>query len=497
VAELQEAFDELAAFVAKYDPIALLSQFTSTFLFVPAEEFQGEASEVPKWERWIEFLAGYLLVRPYPLERVAGVDGSPLERVEKLLEEYFGAIVRHMAPQPEGPTGVSPEARLLQEAKIESLYVRGDAYPHQYYIFARRLYEPHDAWFRARYGFTIGEAIELSQAIDRLCSERFNELLRNARLEARRWTEELVARQEVAEADRRGLETRTGCWLHLGQCERWLAFTSEELSQFAGIPLQTCQDFLERMSQEFGYRDDSFPNSFTDPAAAPWDYNTLNERPIVRRVDKHWLFVPSLLRSALFATFHFDLLRDKEYLPTYERARGKFLEDQTAECLGRVFPRETVLLNPHYPNGDEMADVVVLHDHKILLVQCKSKALTYAARIGADFRALRADLQKAVADAFKQASKAKDYLQGNKEAKFVAGGSVLAIDMTKNNGLYIISMTPMPFQTFAARFANTNAALRLFSGGEYPWSLSLGDLDILTQVLASPAQFLHYLLKRQ
>ncbi|HXX16725.1 MAG TPA: hypothetical protein VEJ47_17625 [Candidatus Eremiobacteraceae bacterium] len=497
MAELQEAFYQLGAFVAKYDPIALLSQLTATFLFVPAEEFQGEASEVVKWERWIEFLAGYLLVRPYPLDRVAEVDGGTLERVEKLLDEYFGAILLHMAPRPEGPTGVSEEAQLLEEAKIESLYVRGDAYPHQYYIFARQLYEPHDAWFRSRYGFTIGEAVQLSQAIDRLCNNRFNESLRQAREEARRQTDELIARQEVTEADRRDVEMRIGVRLHFGNSESSLAFTSQGLSRFAGLPIQTCQNFLDRMSQRFDYRDENFPNSFTDAAAAPWDYNTLNERPIVRRADEHWLFVPPLLRSALFATFHFDFLRDKEYLPTYEKARGKLLESQTAECLRRVFPRETVLLNPHYPSGEEMADVMVLHDHKVLLVQCKSKALTYAARTGADFRALRSDLQKAIADAFKQASRAKRYLQGNKEPRLIGGESVLTIDMAKINGLHIISVTPMPFQTFAARFANTNAALKLFSGGEYPWSLSLGDLDIVTQVLASPAQFLHYLMKRQ
>ena len=157
-----------------------------TFLFVPAEEFQEEGNEVVKWERWIEFLAGYLLVRPYPLERIAEIDGGALERVEKLLREYFGAILRHMAPQPEGPTGVSEEAQVLAEARIESLYVRGDAYPHQYYTFAKHLYEPHDAWFRGRYGFTISEAIQLSQAIDRLCNKRCNESMRHAREEARR-----------------------------------------------------------------------------------------------------------------------------------------------------------------------------------------------------------------------------------------------------------------------------------------------------------------------
>jgi hypothetical protein len=497
MAALQEAFDELGAFVGRYDPIALLSQLTSTYLFVPEGEFQGEASEVTKWERWIEFLAGYLLVRSCPINPISEIDGRVLERTEKLLEEYFGAIIRRMLAEATDPAGKSEEADVLAHAKIESLYVRGDAYPHQFYNFARNLYEPHDPWFRRNHGFTIGEAIQLSRAIDRLCNYRINESMRRAREVARGKIEDLVACQEIDESERADAEIRIAAFLHFGDSHGWLAFTSEDLHCFSGLPLRTCQDFLDRMSQQFGYRNDKFPHSFTDPAAAPWDFNTLHERPIVRRSEKHWLFVPSLLPSALFTTFHYDLLRDKAYLPTYEKGRGKFLENQTAECLRRVFPKETVLLNPTYPNGEEMADVMVLHDHKILLVQCKSKALTHAARVGTDFNALRSDMQKAVADASRQANKAKLYLQGNKEPKFVAGEKHFVVDMTKTNGVYIISVTPMPLQTLAARFANTEPILKLFSGKGYPWSLALGDLDIVTQVLASPAQFLHYLLRRQ
>lgn len=495
--EPQQAFDELDAFVANYDPIALLSQLTLTFLFVPAEELQGEASDVVTWQRRTELLAGFLLVRPYPSERTATVDGGVLERAEKLLEGYFAVIERQMLAEVTQTKDISQAAMVLAQAKIESFYVRGDAYPHQFYAFAQDLHGPHDAWFHEHYGFSIAEGIKLSQAIDREYNDRFNRSLRQARQEARRQTDELIASQEVVEGGRQDVETRVGCALHFGRSERLLAFSPEDLAQFSGTPIRTCQGFLRRMSQEFGYRNPSFPRSFTDPAAAPWDYSTLHERPIVSRDGRYWLFVQSLLRSALFNTFYFDLLKDGGYWPSFEEARGKFLENKTAECLRRVFPPGTVLLNPYYPNGEEMADVVVLHDHKVLLFQCKSKVLTYPARIGADFNALRDDIRKGIADAFKQGIRARDYLQANKKAEFVVGEKTFAIDMAQVNGLYLVSVTSMPFQTLAARFANTDSALGLFSDNEYPWSLSLGDLDVLTQVLSSPAQFLHYVLRRR
>jgi hypothetical protein len=88
-------------------------------------------------------------------------------------------------------------------------------------------------------------------------------------------------------------------------------------------------------------------------------------------------------------------------------------------------------------------------------------------------------------------------LWANNEPEFVVGDKKLAIDMAQVNGLYLVCVTAMPFQTFAARLANTNAGLGLFSNNEYPWSLSLGDLDIVTQILGSPAKFLHYALGRR
>jgi len=138
-----------------------------------------------------------------------------------------------------------------------------------------------------------------------------------------------------------------------------------------------------------------------------------------------------------------------------------------------------------------------LHDRKILLFQCKSKALTYRARVGSDFDALRDDVRKAIGDSFQQAIRARDYLQANKHATFAVGEGTFALEMDQVNGLYLVSVTSMPFQTLAARLANTNEALGLFPHNEYPWSLSLGDLDIVTQVLGSPAQFLHYMQRRR
>jgi len=44
--------------------------------------------------------------------------------------------------------------------------------------------------------------------------------------------------------------------------------------------------------------------------------------------------------------------------------------------------------------------------------------------------------------------------------------------------------------------ANNESVRDLFSGNEFPWALSLPDLETLTDVLRSPARFLHYARQR-
>jgi hypothetical protein len=250
------------------------------------------------------------------------------------------------------------------------------------------------------------------------------------------------------------------------------------------------------MSQPFGYRNPKFTNTFSDPLKAPWDYNTVDERPFIERDDFYWLFTNPMVPSVLFHTFFFDLMNDRSYCPRFEKARGAFVERKVREYMSRIFPKHTILMNPDYPDGNEFSDVAVLHDGKILIFQCKAKGLTRDARIGADFSRLRMDMQAAIRSAFDQAVRARTYIRSTETPTLKVGPVQLQIDGTAITDIYLINVTLMPFLIFATRFENIEEALGLFPEKEYPFSTSLGDLDIITQVLSSPAMFLHYIERR-
>ena len=138
----------------------------------------------------------------------------------------------------------------------------------------------------------------------------------------------------------------------------------------------------------------------------------------------------------------------------------------------------------------------MLHDGKILIFQCKAKGLTRDARIGADFSRLRTDMRAAIRSAFDQAIRARKYIRSTDRPSLKAGQVKLQIDGSAITDIYLINVTLMPFLIFATRFENIEEALGLFPEKQYPFSTSLGDLDIITEVLNSPAAFLHYVERR-
>ncbi len=491
---VEDAFEELLEYVERFDPIKLLSQLSLTHLFVPGDAFIDETHDTRRWPVRIKFLAGLLLTRKFPSNCDPEVTGQTLERVEELVDSYYTALMCEGRLFPDKSGSDSKPDQILGSIRNYALWVRGEAYQHQYYDMARGIYGPHEAWFRSALGFTINEVIVAVEAL----SGEYERRITARRETALKHAEELVKKLGLTGEDKEQSKVQFACHLLFSCSDELLAFTPEELSALAGLPWQGCIQILKRLSQEFGYRNSLFANTFCDPNVAPWDYNTLYERPFIRHGGRYWMILSPVIQTVVLTTFYFDLMQDEAYRPTFEKARGRWLESKTADYLRRVFDDEEVLLNPLYPDGNELADVLVLHDRKLLIFQCKSKGLTFQARMGTNAQQLKADLGKAVKDAFDQGVKARKYLLGEPQPvlRFEDHDHKLQIDRSQVNGVFIVNITAAPLQNLTTRWANVNPHLGLFTKGDYPWSLSLANLDVLTEILPTPAHFLHFATRR-
>lgn len=495
--DVKNSYNELKQFIFRLDPIKLLSQLTLTYLFVPEGEFIEEGEEPIKWSRWIEFLTGCLITQPYSNDLKKDIDGRHLEKLEKLLDQYFRnlntSLITSKSTKKKSDLNIE---RVIFSAKNYSLYVRGESYPHKLIELAKDLYSKHDNWFKQSLGFTIDEAIHLYKSITAEYNRRVDEVKQRTKREAKKKVNELIKTGKYLEKERQELEVKLGCYLYFHNSDVILSFTLEELSNFSKVSKKICKKYLNRLSQAFGYQNPNFKNTFQNAFSAPWDYNTVYERPLIHYEDKYFVPIPSVFPSVLFYTFHYDLIGDSNYENNYNEARGKWLEKRTANAFKKLFAPEEILLNPNYPDGTELADVLILRDRKIFIIQCKSKQLTYEAKIGDSFDKLKDDLEKGIKDAFSQASRARDYINNTNEPKILTPDSILVIDRKQVTDIFLVSVTLGHFQNLATRLANINPALGLFKDKEYPWAISIFDLEIINELIDCPSMFIHYTKQR-
>lgn len=496
--KIEASFNDLKNILSKYDPIKLLSQIHLTYLLVPENEFRGEDSKQEEWLRKAEFLSGLYLSRKYPSKTKSLVDGRDLEIVEKALDRYLRSITTDLLTSGsliENESDKKIES-ILKKARLFSFYVRGESYQHQLKDILLDIYSPHDSWFKKKLGFTIEEALNISESIIAEYNRRINLEKELSLLKAKSYIKDHPKSGSIVIDEKKYL-TQVGCYYFFGESDRILSFTLKQLAKFSGHSENVCQSYLSRLSQKFGYKNPRFPNSFEQAKTAPWDYNTLYEKPIIGYKKKYYAPLPSLFYEVLYNTFYYDIIGDNRYWNSGgSKTYANSLEKKTAEYLGRIFPKKYIFINPEYPDGTELCDVLVLFDRYVLVFQDKTKRMQYDSLIGKDIEKIKEDISKGIRSAFDQALKAKDYLESGTPVKIKVKNGEIVVDSKQISNIYPISITLDSYQNFTTRLSNTNSILKVFEPNKYPWSISLSNLGTITEIISSPTQFLHYVYRR-
>jgi hypothetical protein len=496
-ADIDHTFAKLVEVINKLDPIKLLSQLSLTYLHVEEGKFVEEGDEIQRWVRWIEFLTAYLLSHKYPRNARQNIDGDDLETVEACLKEYFDSVELWVQTDIVGDKGDRDAREIVRLTRNYSLWVRGEAYAHQLKQVALDIYSPHDQWFRENLRFTIGDAWAITESLVHEMDNRLNDGKRYCMEFAQREVERLIQTGQVTQAEREEMKLSIAAGCYFGNSDALMSFTLNDVAKISGFAKSICSSYLKRLSQRFGYRNTEFSSSFDDSHMAPWDYNTLYERPFVVRGRKYFLLLPVLVNQVLSDTFYYDLIADTSYWKAEgEKKFGQALEAKSAELLRRVFPEHEVITNPEYPDGKEMCDVLVLHDRNVFIIQCKTKRLRHESRTGRSMSAIKEDMAKGIKESFAQAVRARNYLLSNRPAKIRDGKKEHSIDSKQISDIFLMSVTLRDYQNLTTRLANINPSLGLFADNQYPWAISLFDLDTVTELIESPAVFIHYAKQR-
>ncbi|MGI0047874.1 MAG: hypothetical protein ACREBB_11935 [Nitrosotalea sp.] len=255
--------------------------------------------------------------------------------------------------------------------------------------------------------------------------------------------------------------------------------------------------YLNTFSCSFG---DQF-KEFEDPLSD----NIIFYKPIIK-LDDDTFFIPKpdFLHDKLDLLLEFLLEEEKQshsgIWNQFTELRAKYLENKSYTFFSRVFPEKCLFQNACYWIGKNMmeVDLLVVYDNKIFIVESKSGDLPLSAKkegVG-KFQIRLMDLVK---KALLQATGARDYIKSQPKVKFwnKSKDKILTeIDSSKNDyEFFFIDVTLEHLGSFATSLKNLDA-FNFFKENEYPWSVYLYDLDVVTDLLDQPIYFIHYLEQR-
>ncbi len=532
--QINEHIEALEELVIGYDPFDLIGS-----LFCKNALADATLSRVQedRNDAFTEYLTLLLLTQPsevYPEQTNKDLPEDVLSRIEDHVQAIFRDTALtvmfrdtdSVATQSEPP---DPWDRLRGQMVMRSITVRYPIYHHHLREVLAGLFAPLDRELTALLGFTIGEALNLINAVASLMIERLEARLQ----EAKRLAKELTKRVEIyrhqtsrqqrqyrsvkLESEReqtirrlaslrprdatRALEAMKPYWTRRAAGTTF-SFTQEDLVQRTQLSPDCVRAFLERMSLRFG---DVEPAYFRRPAPS----HPLMTRPFIER-NGHYLcpVLPQAYRSLRPALETFlnpglpgAVNTNRSLWERYnKRLRANYLEEQAITYLCHALRHAQGYRGLIYYVGPQRQQVeldgMVIADSTLFLVEAKAGTLSPGGQRGAP-QSLRTDLRRIIGEASAQLRRAAEYIHTTDYPIFtLSDGTEITVPMRQVRHIFLVSVTLDSFDalvTNLAQYAETD----LFSPDTLPWAISLTDLRVISEMVEYSSQFVHYLLRRQ
>ena len=398
--------------------------------------------------------------KPASLQNYIDRSEALLHEMHMSLQKPWLAAFEKMASDPSKAQDVDP-FRTADALREPIFYAGESAYNFQYEELSLHKYANDDDWLRSHVGFSIDEACIVARSLGDL------------------QVQELLALREEL------LKLHPDQWTFLPG----FVFDARALEGPTGF---SCEK-IERILMAFTVDLEKANASFSSLSA----FNEINAAPIIRAVDGSYILLQHYsLLEALYEAPFFWMVGDKAYAATASKNRGAFTERFLADRLARVFGAQHVFHNVDVYKGKDRiseADVLVMYGDRAIVVQAKSKRLTIEARKGNDLQ-LKSDFKKAIHDAYDQALLCSDALL-DQDSRFVLPSGDELHFPKRPTKIFPVCTVSDHFPALAAQarqFLKVRATEKVYS----PIITDVFFLDVLTEILDTPLQFLNYLALR-
>lgn len=242
-------------------------------------------------------------------------------------------------------------------------------------------------------------------------------------------------------------------------------------------------------------------NQFEDPLSD----NIIFYKPIIKLDEDTFFFPkPDFLHDKLDLLLEFLLEEEKQSRSNiwneFNELKSNYLENKTYDFFSRVFPEKYLFQNACYWIGRNRMeiDLLIVYDNKIFIIESKSGNLPLSAKQEGQER-FQIRLKDLIKKALLQATGARDYIKSQSKVTFWnKSKDKILVEIDSSNTDYeffFINVTLEHLGSFGTNLKNLDA-FKFFEDNEYPWSVYLHDLDVVTDLLAEPVYLIHYLEQR-
>lgn len=230
------------------------------------------------------------------------------------------------------------------------------------------------------------------------------------------------------------------------------------------------------------------------------DKNKFRDHPIIKSKDKYFIINFSMVQWCLKDRLEYVIKNNNAVWKKYNKNKSDYLENATIDLFRKIFPTAKIYQSLYYNSLDGKRcelDGLIQYDNCILLIEAKSGIFAKSAQNGGVKR-LKKVIYENIEYAAYQAHRAKEYIIETETPIFENEHKKEILRLNKNGfeNIFLLNITMEYFSELSTNIKQLKN-LGFYSIKDFPWSVSLGDLKIITDFIQFPNQFLHYIYFRE
>jgi hypothetical protein len=515
--KFNEELRNLVTEILKYDPLLLLSYF-STFELAGPEGMDPEFTQAdPILQHHVEILQALILQNKYESYKNDYIHEDEYLKVKEMLREIGNSFfLRKLSEIDLNITEEEKKREILtNQIQTQTTAVRNWGYPQHETEIVIKLFSKIEDKIEKQFGFKIVNIVKMCISIQRIVEDRINDL--NDKKRHIHKISKLKFLLDYAEKNiQDGSEYYKELISKINNNNYSLKQSKNGLINY--ITLHNSKVYAFEIDKLIELYPDKIEKSVLIDVLNTWSYkfgdlsefkteyifmgNPIWQKPIIK-LEEELYFWPI---TTLFLSFCLELvesliIKDESLYNIYKDRRSEFLEDELEYMFRESFPNSQVFKNSigYDPKTDKNFenDLTIIVDSCIFIVEAKSGHVTDPAKRGAEHR-LKREVDELIVEPSIQINRFLDYLKRNPVInEFESKQKIInKIDTSNIYEQIGLNITLESIGALQANWPDLREAGFIRNDEKIHPTMSLADLKVIFELLKSTSMKIHYLIRR-